>query len=60
RYDVGELRVEPQRIVPNSDLPVRLRPYHTSPIEEQEIKTQVEKLLQAGLIKESNSPHSRP
>ncbi|GBL54892.1 Transposon Ty3-G Gag-Pol polyprotein, partial [Araneus ventricosus] len=49
-----------QRIVLNSDLPVSLRPYRTSPVEEQEIKSQVEKLLQAGLIKESNSPYSSP
>ncbi|GBM88157.1 Transposable element Tcb1 transposase [Araneus ventricosus] len=60
KYDVGALRVEPQRIVFNSDLPVSLRPYRTSPVEEQEIKSQVEKLLQAGLIKESNSPYSFP
>ncbi|GBN48210.1 Transposon Ty3-G Gag-Pol polyprotein [Araneus ventricosus] len=58
KYGVGALRVEPQRIVFNSDLPVRLRPYRISPVEEQEIKSQVEKLLQAGLIKESNSPYS--
>ncbi|GBM28691.1 hypothetical protein AVEN_116704-1 [Araneus ventricosus] len=60
KYVVGELRVEPQRIVLNSDLPVSLRPYCTSPVEEQEIRSQVEKLLQAGLIKESNSPYSSP
>ncbi|GBO17461.1 Transposon Ty3-I Gag-Pol polyprotein [Araneus ventricosus] len=60
KYDVGALRVEPQRIVLNSDLPVSLRPYRTSPVEEQEIKSQVEKLLQAGLIKESNSRYSSP
>ncbi|GBN73259.1 Transposon Ty3-G Gag-Pol polyprotein [Araneus ventricosus] len=60
KYDVGALRVEPQRIVLNSALPVSLRPYRTSPVEEHEIKSQVEKLLQAGLIKESNSPYSSP
>ncbi|GBM26352.1 hypothetical protein AVEN_239352-1 [Araneus ventricosus] len=60
KYDVGALRIEPQRIVPNSDLPVSLRPYRTSPVEEQEIKSQVEKLFQAGLIKESNSLYSSP
>ncbi|GBM99780.1 hypothetical protein AVEN_101029-1 [Araneus ventricosus] len=60
KYDVGTLRVEPQRIVLNSDLPVSLRPYRTSPVEEQEIKSQVEKFLQAGLIRESNSPNSSP
>ncbi|GBO01989.1 hypothetical protein AVEN_151873-1 [Araneus ventricosus] len=60
KYDVGALREEPQRIVLNSDLPVSLRPYRTSPVEEHEIKSRVEKLLQAGLIKESNSPYSSP
>ncbi|GFT57402.1 transposon Ty3-I Gag-Pol polyprotein [Trichonephila clavipes] len=60
KYDVGQLRVEPQRIILKSDLPVHLRPYRTSPIQEKEIKGQVEKLLQAGLIKESNSPYSAP
>ncbi|GFW78890.1 retrovirus-related Pol polyprotein from transposon 17.6 [Trichonephila clavipes] len=54
------LRVEPLRIILKSDLPVHLRPYRTSPIQEIEIKSQVEKLLQAGLIKESNSPYSAP
>ncbi|GFV45726.1 retrovirus-related Pol polyprotein from transposon 412 [Trichonephila clavipes] len=60
KYDVGQLRVEPQRIILKSDLPVHLRPYRTSPTQEKEIKGQVEKLLQAGLIKESNSPYSAP
>ncbi|GFU14194.1 retrovirus-related Pol polyprotein from transposon 297 [Trichonephila clavipes] len=60
KYDVGQLRVEPQRIILKSDLPVHLRPYRTSPIQEKEIKGQVEKLLQAGLIKESNSSYSAP
>ncbi|GBM03006.1 hypothetical protein AVEN_14520-1 [Araneus ventricosus] len=58
KYDVGELIVEPQSIVLNSDLPVSLRPYSTSPVEEQEVKSEVEKLLQAGLITESNIPYS--
>ncbi|GBO35743.1 Transposon Ty3-I Gag-Pol polyprotein, partial [Araneus ventricosus] len=58
KYDAGTLRVEPQKIVFNSDLPVSLRPYRTSPVEEQEIKSQVEKMLQAGLIIESNSSYS--
>ncbi|GFY19110.1 retrovirus-related Pol polyprotein from transposon 412 [Trichonephila clavipes] len=60
KYDVGQLRVEPQRIILKSDLIVHLRPYRTSTIQEKEIKGQVEKLLQAGLIKESNSPYSAP
>ncbi|GFX35573.1 integrase catalytic domain-containing protein [Trichonephila clavipes] len=56
----SQLRVEPQRIILRSDLPVHLRPYHTSPIQEKEIKGQVEKLLQVGLTKESNSPYPAP
>ncbi|GFU57685.1 retrovirus-related Pol polyprotein from transposon 17.6 [Trichonephila clavipes] len=56
----SQFRVEPQRIILKSDLPVHLRPYRTSPIQGKEIKGQVEKLLQAGLIKESNSPYSAP
>ncbi|GFX67300.1 retrovirus-related Pol polyprotein from transposon 17.6 [Trichonephila clavipes] len=55
-----QLRVKPQIIIFKSDLPVHVRPYRTSPIQEKEIKGQVEKLLQAGLIKESNSPYSAP
>ncbi|GBO29185.1 hypothetical protein AVEN_124672-1 [Araneus ventricosus] len=35
KYDVGALRLEPQRIVLNSDLPISLRPYRTSPFEEK-------------------------
>ncbi|GFS95492.1 retrovirus-related Pol polyprotein from transposon 17.6 [Trichonephila clavipes] len=60
KYDVGQLRVEPQRILLKSDLPVHLRPYRTSHIQEKEIKSQVEKCLQAVVIKESNSPYSAP
>ncbi|GBN47965.1 hypothetical protein AVEN_84123-1 [Araneus ventricosus] len=41
KYDVGALRVETQRIVLNSDLPVSLRPYRTSSVEEQEIKVRL-------------------
>ncbi|GBM43181.1 hypothetical protein AVEN_142837-1 [Araneus ventricosus] len=44
KYDVGALRVEPQRIMLNSDLPVSLRPYRTSPVEEQEIKSQADRV----------------
>ncbi|GFU59230.1 uncharacterized protein TNCV_4197591 [Trichonephila clavipes] len=60
KYDVGHLRIEPRSIVLKSYLPVHFRLYRTSPIAEKEIKDRVEKLLQAGLIKESNSPYSVP
>ncbi|GFU57935.1 retrovirus-related Pol polyprotein from transposon 297 [Trichonephila clavipes] len=45
---IGQLRVEPQIIILKSDLPVHLRPYRTSPIQDKAIKGQVEELLQAG------------
>ncbi|GFV22790.1 uncharacterized protein TNCV_1317421 [Trichonephila clavipes] len=35
KYDVRQLRVEPKRIILKSDLPVHLRPYRTSPIQEK-------------------------
>ncbi|GFU82250.1 retrovirus-related Pol polyprotein from transposon 297 [Trichonephila clavipes] len=60
KYDVSQLRVEPQIILFKSDLPVHLRPYRTSLIQDKAIKGQVEELLQTGLIKESNSPYSAP
>nr|GBN31142.1 hypothetical protein AVEN_97941-1 [Araneus ventricosus] len=55
---VGEASLELQRIALNSGLPVSLRPYRNSPIEKQEIYRQVEKLLQAGLLKRINSIYS--
>ncbi|GBM47171.1 hypothetical protein AVEN_271242-1 [Araneus ventricosus] len=60
KSDFGEVRVELQRIAPNSDFPDSLRHYRTSPIEKQEIYRQVEKSLQAGLIKWSNNTYSSP
>ncbi|GFU45026.1 transposon Tf2-6 polyprotein [Trichonephila clavipes] len=48
KYDVGQLRIEPQRIILKSDLPVHLRPYRTSPIQEKEIKGQVENYCKLG------------
>ena len=52
--------MEPQRIHLNSEFPISLRAYRTSPKEEAEIKEQIQNLLKAGLIKESCSPFSAP
>lgn len=60
KYDIGKIRMEPPRLILNSDLPVSLRAYRTSPVEEQEIRTQVKALLEAGIIKESHSSYSSP
>lgn len=37
-----------------------MKPYHTSVVEEKGILEQVHSLLDAGLIKENNSPYSFP
>lgn len=60
KYDVGRINMEPQRIHLTSDLPISLRAYRTSPKEEEEIREQIQNLLQAGIIKESYSPYSSP
>lgn len=60
KYDVGNIRIELQRIRLKSDLPISLRPYRTSQKEQTEINSQIQKLLEAGLIRESNSPYSAP
>lgn len=59
-YDVGKINVEPQRLLLTSYLPVSQRPFRTSHKEEIEINSQIEKLLEAGLIKERNSLYSFP
>ncbi|GFU14519.1 hypothetical protein NPIL_291091, partial [Nephila pilipes] len=38
RYDVGRIRLEPQKIVLISELPVSLHPYRTSPQNNKEIE----------------------
>lgn len=58
KYDVLHVNIVPQRIYLTSDLLISLRPYRTSPIEEEKIRKQVQTLLQAGILKESYSPYS--
>ncbi|GFX59320.1 transposon Tf2-9 polyprotein [Trichonephila clavipes] len=52
--------MEPSRINLTSDLPIYQRAYRTSATSEAEINKQIQNLLAAGLIKESNSCYSSP
>ncbi|GFT32957.1 hypothetical protein TNCV_149431 [Trichonephila clavipes] len=52
--------MEPPRINLTSDLPIYQRAYRTSATSEAEINKQIQNLLAAGLIKESNSCYSSP
>ncbi|GFX56166.1 hypothetical protein TNCV_3062521 [Trichonephila clavipes] len=52
--------MEPPRINLTSDLPIFQRAYRTSTTSEAEINKQIQNLLDAGLIKESNSCYSSP
>ncbi|GFS65850.1 hypothetical protein TNCV_390771 [Trichonephila clavipes] len=52
--------MEPPRINLTSDLPIYQRAYRTSATLEAEINKQIQNLLAAGLIKESNSCFSSP
>lgn len=58
KYDVGIIRIELQRILLKSDLPISLRPYRTSPQQKKKVNSQVRTLLESGLVKESNSSYS--
>ncbi|GFW34770.1 transposon Tf2-8 polyprotein [Trichonephila clavipes] len=52
--------MEPPRVNLTSDLPIYQRAYRTSATSEVEINKQIQNLLAAGLIKESNSCYSSP
>lgn len=60
KYDVGCIRLEPQKVILTSELPISLRPYRASPKDNAEIKRQIDELLAADLIKPSCSPYSAP
>lgn len=47
------------RLIPEAQ-PVRIRPYHYSPIQKDEIEAQVSKMLQQGIIRPSNSNFASP
>lgn len=60
KYDVGCIRLEPQRVVLESELPISMRPYRASVKDNEEIKKQIDELLAADIIKPSHSPYSAP
>lgn len=60
KYDVGCIRLEPQKVVLTSELPISLRPYRASPQDNNEIEKQVKKLVEVGIIRPSHSPYASP
>ena len=52
--------VEPDTIDTGDAMPVKQRPYRTTPENKQEIDRQVDDMLQKGIIQESVSPWSSP
>ncbi|GFS85911.1 retrovirus-related Pol polyprotein from transposon 17.6 [Nephila pilipes] len=59
-YDVGCIRLEPQKVVLTSELAVSLLPYRTSPQNNIEIETQIKRVLEANIIKPSHSLYAAP
>ncbi|GFS94334.1 hypothetical protein NPIL_439301 [Nephila pilipes] len=54
------IRLEPQKVVLTSELPVSLHPYHTSPQDIKEIETPIKIFLEANIVKPSGSPYYVP
>ena len=60
KYDVGRIANDEAHIRLTVDKYVSQRPYKCSTEDKKEIEAQVKKLLEAGLISESNSPFASP
>lgn len=59
-YDLGCTNLVQMKIKLNSDQPIFRRPYRLSQSEQNFVKTKVAELLQAGIIKESESDFASP
>lgn len=60
KYDIGCIRLQPQKVVLTSELPIALRPYRAPPQDNKEIEEQINKLLEANIIRPSHSPFAAP
>lgn len=60
KFDIGKVKDQKCHIELNTKIPINLRPYKCSAIDQQRINEQLEELLNAGLIEKSSSPYSFP
>ena len=60
KYDVGIISTEKCLIELNSHTPINLRPYRCSQKDQDILQSQIDQLLQKGLIRKSNSPYAFP
>lgn len=60
KYDVGQVQHSEARIKLSDNKYISKKPYRCSILDEREIETQITKLLEAGLIEESESPYAAP
>ncbi|KAL6466207.1 hypothetical protein MHYP_G00263400 [Metynnis hypsauchen] len=59
-YDYGRTDLVHHCIDTGAEKPIKLRPYRASPATQVLLKTEVDKLLEHGIIEESHSPWSAP
>lgn len=60
KFDIGQIRMEPAKVILTSEMPVSLRPYRASQKDNVEIKKQIDELLKNNIIRPSCSPYSSP
>ncbi|UYV80096.1 K02A2.6-like, partial [Cordylochernes scorpioides] len=60
KYNVPKLNIPPVKINTTTDKIIALRPYRVPLHDQQEIQTQIEKMLQHGIIASSVSPYASP
>ncbi|RWS01610.1 Retrotransposable element Tf2 protein type 1-like protein [Dinothrombium tinctorium] len=60
KFDVGSINIETCKINLTNNVPINLRPYRCSQIDQEKIDAQIKVLLEKGLIRKSISPYSFP
>ncbi|GFY09726.1 retrovirus-related Pol polyprotein from transposon 412 [Trichonephila clavipes] len=60
KFEVGDIKCAPPKIILTSELLIANRPYRISHKDNAEIKKQLDALLKAGIIKPSHSPYAAP
>ncbi|UYV74104.1 hypothetical protein LAZ67_11002126, partial [Cordylochernes scorpioides] len=60
KFNVPCLRIPPVKIPTNSDKIITIRPYRVPICDQQEIRNQVQQMLENGIIEQSFSPSSSP